>query len=95
MLTMLLPSTTTFLPNLYAVLIICCTRSTLDAKVATKIRVFLWSANRVSKVLPTVFSEGVKPGRSALVESHIRASTPFLPISAKRCKSIASPNTGV
>ena len=27
--------------------------------------------NRASKVLPTVRSEAVKPGRSALVESHI------------------------
>ena len=36
-------------------------------------------------------SEGVKPGRSALVESHISARTPFLPSSAKRCRSMASP----
>ena len=37
----------------------------------------------------------VKPGRSAFVLSHISASTPFFPISAKRCRSIASPKTGV
>ena len=39
--------------------------------------------------VPTVFSDWVKPGRSALVLSHISASTPFFPISPKRCRSIA------
>ena len=72
----------------------CCTRSTLEAKVATKILVFLYSANKVSKVLPTVISDAVYPGRSALVESHINANTPFFPSSAKRGRSMASPYTG-
>ena len=35
------PSTQTFLPNLYAVLMICCTLSTLEAKVAMIMREFL------------------------------------------------------
>ena len=39
---------------------------------------------RLSKALPTVFSEAVNPGLSAFVESHMIARTPFLPISAKR-----------
>ena len=59
------------------------------------ILVFLCSENILSKVFPTVRSDMVKPFLSALVLSHISASTPFLPISANRCRSMASPNTGV
>ncbi len=55
--TMLLPSTTTLRPNLSAELITCCTRSTLEANVATIIRLFSLSANILSNVLPTVFSD--------------------------------------
>ena len=43
----------------------------------------------------TARSEGVIPGRSALVESLIRASTPFSPCSARRARSKNSPSTGV
>ena len=38
---------------------------------------------------------GQKPGRSALVLSHISARTPFFPISANLCRSMTSPKTGV
>ena len=94
-LTMLRPSTPTFLSYFAAVFIICCTRSTFDAKVATNILDFVCSAKILSKVLPTVRSDIVKPGRSAFVESHISASTPFFPISPNLGRSMASPYTGV
>ena len=93
--TILRPSTATLRPNLYAVSIICCTRSTFDANVAIMIRAVLCSLKRLSNTCPTVRSDIVNPGRSAFVLSHINASTPFLPISANLCRSIASPNTGV
>ena len=64
-------------------------------KVATIIRCFVFSANRLSNVLPTVRSDIVNPWRNTLVLSHIKAKTPFLPSSPKRCKSIVSPKTGV
>ena len=53
------------------------------------------SAKIVSKVFPTVFSDIVNPGLIALVESHMSASTPFLPNSANLARSIVSPYTGV
>ena len=39
----------------------------------------------------TVRSDIVNPWRNTLVLSHIKAKTPFLPSSPKRCKSIVSP----
>ena len=84
-------STATLRPKRYAVLMICCTRSTLDANVAMMMREFVCSAKSASIVFPTVRSDWVKPLRSALVLSHMSARTPFLPSSPKRCKSIASP----
>ena len=93
--TMLRPSMTTFLPYLQAELITCCTRSTLEAKVATMIRFWVCSAKIASKVFPTVRSDMVKPFLMALVESHIRAKTPFFPSSASLWRSVTSPNTGV
>ena len=74
---------------------ICCTRSTFDAKVATMIRCFSFSAKILSNVLPTVRSDIVKPGFIIFVLSPISARTPFFPSSPKRCKSIVSPLTGV
>ncbi len=94
-LTMLRPSTTTFLLYLQAELIICWTRSTLDANVATIILECLCSEKILSNALPTELSVIVNPGRSAFVLSHISASTPFLPISPSLARSMASPNTGV
>ena len=47
------------------------------------------------KVAPTVFSEGVKPGRSTLVESASSARTPSFPSSPKRARSMTSPSMGV
>ena len=66
-----------------------------DANVATIIRLFLASLNKSSKLSPTTLSLIVEPGLSAFVESDKSASTPFLPNSAKRGKSIISPSTGV
>ena len=71
------------------------TRLTLDAKVATRIRLFLCSEKIMSNVLPTVLSDIVNPAFIALVDSHIIIKQPSLPISAMRCKSAGSPNTGV
>ena len=44
---------------------------------------------------PTTFSERVKPGRSAFVESPQSRSTPRLPSSASFPTSVRSPSTGV
>ena len=56
-----------------------------------------WSLSvmNFSSDLPTIFSLGVEPGRSTLVESLISASRPFLPSSPMRTRSIISPDTGV
>ena len=78
-----------------AEVLICCTRSTFEANVATIIRFCTFSSKIESKVAPTVRSDSVKPGFKTFVLSHINARTPFFPISANLCKSIASPNTGV
>ena len=50
---------------------------------------------RVSNDSPTFLSLSVKPGRSALVESDIRQSTPSCPISASLPRSIMPPSIGV
>ena len=49
----------------------------------------------ISSDLPTFFSEGVCPGRSALVDSHISISTPSRPSSPSRVMFIMSPSIGV
>ena len=94
-LTMLRPERATLRPYLTAQLMIICTRLMEEAKVATIIRLPSARINKESKELFTVCSVWVKPGRSALVESASRASTPSLPSSAKRARSIMPPSAGV
>ena len=48
-----------------------------------------------SREAPTVFSDIVYPGISALVDSHISRVTPFCPSSPSLVISIISPSTGV
>ena len=94
MFSMLRPVTATFRPHLAAASSTCWTRWTLEAKVVTMMRSSqFW--NWRMKVAPTVFSEGVKPGRSTLVESAHRHRTPSLPSSPRRARSITSPSMGV
>ena len=94
MFTIDLPARKTFLPYLADIFIICCTRWMLEANVAAMMRRSL-SAKYGSSELYSRASEGVYPGRSALVESHIRSRTPLAPSSASRCRSMVSPMTGV
>ena len=51
--------------------------------------------NVSSSAGPTVDSDGATPGRSALVESPNRQSTPSRPSSASRETSAGTPSTGV
>ena len=68
----------------------------LDAKVAMMMRLFCARANRLRTPAATFCSVAVKPGRSALVESLSRASTPLRPYSAMVDRSVtASPDSGV
>ena len=48
-----------------------------------------------SRAGPTLDSEGATPGRSALVESPQRQSSPSAPSSASRETSAGRPSTGV
>src|SRR4029450_11338906 len=65
---MLLPTRATFRLSRAAASMICCLRWTWLAKQATTTR--RWAASKISvRVLPTSTSEGMKPARSALVES--------------------------
>ena len=75
--------------------IICWTRCTLEENVAIMTRFLGCVAKTLAREVPTVFSEGVWPGRSALVDSHISISTPRRPSSPKRTMSIISPSIGV
>lgn len=72
----------------------CCRRWTLLVKVVTKTRPGA-SANRCWNRSPTTRSEGVMPGRSTLVLSRSRASTPSCPSSASRATSVGLPSVGV
>ena len=67
-----------------------------EAKVATMMRRLPALPNRPRTPSATVCSVAVKPGRSALVESDSRASTPLRPYSAMVDRSVtASPDSGV
>ena len=59
------------------------------------IRLLRMRAKRRSKVAPTLRSLMEKPSRSTLVDSLNRARTPRFPISARRFKSMGSPEIGV
>ena len=88
------PVTATLRPYRAATSMICWMRSTFEAKVVTMMR--CWQPrNRASKESPTLRSLLVKPGRSTLVESASRASTPSLPSCPRRPRSIMPPWMGV
>ena len=78
----------------FASSITCWRRWIFEAKVAMIMRP-LASLKYSLKVAPTLFSEIVKPGRSALVLSDMRAKTPSLPSSPNLFKSITLPSMGV
>ena len=88
------PTTQTLRPVCTATSIACCTRWTFEANEAIRMRPSR-AGMIVRNASPTVFSDGVKPGRSAFVESPSSRSTPRLPISARRPTSVLSPSTGV
>ena len=92
---MLLPNMATLRPWLAAQFITCCMRWTLDENVAIIILFPSALANSLSKLSPTIRSLGVKPVRSELVESLIRAKTPSLPSWASLGRSIIPPSIGV
>ena len=92
--TMLRPAMATWRPWRTAQLTTCWMREISEAKVATMMRP-LASRNTSSKAASTTRSEGVKPGRSALVESESSASTPRPPSSASLAMSVGFPSTGV
>ena len=88
------PTSATRRSSAAAASITCCTRWTLEAKQVTMIRPSQ-RENCSSSAGPTVASEGTTPGRSALVESPQRQSTPSDPSSASRAMSAGRPSTGV
>src|ERR671918_32633 len=68
----------------------CWMRCRFDAKHATMIR--LWAPANISRrASPTTDSEGVRPGRSAFVESDSSRSIPFLPAAANPSRSVLRP----
>ena len=67
----------------------------LEAKVAMMIRLFRAWVNRLWTPAATFCSVAVKPGRSALVESLSRASTPRWPYSARVVRSVGPQARGV
>ena len=88
------PTKDTRRPSATAASMICCTRSTLEAKHATMTR--RPSAPRISRcsVGPTSLSEGPTPGISALVESHRNRSTPASPSRDMPGRSVGRPSSG-
>ena len=66
-----------------------------DENVAITSRLSLFRMKIPSRELPTIFSEGVYPGRSAFVDSHMSRVTPSVPISPSRARSMTSPSIGV
>jgi len=72
----------------------CWMREISEAKVPIKIRPGAWRKTS-SKAASITASDGVQPGRSALVESASRARTPRSPNSASLPKSVGRPSTGV
>ena len=91
------PTNATLRPVAIAASATCCTRCRCDAKLATMMRLPSWSRNSGRSAAPTVDSEAVKPGRSALVLSESSMSTPpgRLAISPNRARSVRRPSTGV
>ena len=70
------PTNASFRPFAIAAWATCCTRCRCDAKLVTMNRLSGYSRNSDRIATPTVDSDGVKPGRSAFVESDIRSRMP-------------------
>ena len=87
------PTNDTLRPSATAASMICCTRSTLEAKHATMTRP---SAPRISRcsVGPTSLSDGPTPGISEFVESHRNRSTPASPSRDMPGRSVGLPSSG-
>ena len=89
------PSVATLRPLATAASMICCTRCMWLAKQATTMRLPDWAAKTRRSVTPTVDSDSVKPGSSALVESDRRRRIPsVLASSPMRDMSVRRPSTG-
>ena len=75
----------------------CCTRCKCEAKLVTMNRLSAYSRKSERIAAPTVDSDGVKPGRSALVESDMRRRTPpsRLAMSPSIARLVRRPSTGV
>ena len=88
------PTKDTLRPNATAASMICCTRSTLDAKHATITRP---SAPRISRcsVGPISLSDGLTPGCSEFVESQRNRSTPASPSRDIPGRSVGRPSSGI
>ena len=91
---MLKPTKAIFRPCRWAAFAACCIREISEAKEAIIIRPGA-SLKTSSKAGSIIFSDGVHPGLSALVESAMRAKTPRLENSASLAKSVGQPSTGV
>ena len=89
------PSVATLRPLATAASMICCTRCMWLAKQATTMRLPGWAAKTRRSVTPTVDSDSVKPGSSALVESDSRRRIPSVRASSPmRDMSVRRPSTG-
>jgi hypothetical protein len=88
------PITDTVRPPNAAASITCWIRWMCDAKDVTITRPVLWRTISRSAE-PTVRSDGVRPGRSAFVESAMRSATPASPSSRRRSRSVVRPSIGV
>ena len=88
------PTSATLRSSCAAASTTCCTRWTFEAKQVTMMRPSQ-RENASRSAGPTLDSEGAMPGRSALVESPQRSSTPSRPSSARRETSAGLPSTGV
>ena len=82
-------------PVSWATLAICWMRWMWLAKQATTMRRSGRSRKRRRRAAPTLLSEGVKPGSSALVESASNRATPSSPRAASRLTSVRRPSIGV
>ena len=88
------PETANLRPCRWAIGIACCTRWMCEAKQATITRPSA-SAKIWWNACPTVLSEAVEPGFTALVESPSSARTPASPSCAKVLTSVMRPSIGV
>ena len=88
------PITETIRPAPAAASIVCCRRWMWDENVVTMTRPGA-SPTILRSDAPTVRSDGVRPGRSAFVESAMSSATPSLPSRRRRSRSVVRPSIGV